>query len=157
LEAERSAGPDLAALSAEVEAAQAALTQAEAASQAASGTHAAARQGLEAARVPLAEAERRANRLETEAKTIAKMLAGDTKNLWPPVMDLVTVANGYEKALGAALGDDLDAPLESSAPMHWSGIGAAPTDPPLPEGVEALAAHVTAPPELTRRLAQIGV
>ena len=30
-------------------------------------------------------------------------------------------------------------------------------DPALPEGVEPLAAHVEAPPELARRLAQIGV
>ena len=30
-------------------------------------------------------------------------------------------------------------------------------DPALPEGVEALAAHVEAPAELARRLAQIGV
>ena len=30
-------------------------------------------------------------------------------------------------------------------------------DPALPEGVEPLAAHVQAPPELTRRLTQIGV
>src|SRR3546814_11746457 len=30
-------------------------------------------------------------------------------------------------------------------------------DPPLPQGVESLAARVTAPPELARRLAQVGV
>ncbi len=32
---------------------------------------------------------------------------------------------GYEKALGAALGDDLDAPVDASSPMHWSAISAA--------------------------------
>ena len=60
-------------------------------------------------------------RLETEAKTIGKLLAVENKNLWPPVMDALTVSKGYEKALGAALGDDLDAPVDKSAPMHWAG------------------------------------
>src|SRR5207248_313727 len=69
----------------------------------------------------------------------------------------VTVAKGYEKALGAALGDDLDAPVDPSAPMRWTNAGVADGDPALPEGVEALAAHVRAPAELARRLAQIGV
>ena len=32
------------------------------------------------------------------------------KELWPPVIDLLTV-EGYETALGAALGDDLNAPI----------------------------------------------
>src|SRR4029077_11314789 len=94
---------------------------------------------------------------ETEARTISKMVNGETKNLWPPIIDGVTVAKGYEKALGAALGDDLDAPVDPSAPMRWTVAGSDAGDPSLPSGVEPLAAHVQAPPELTRRLAQIGV
>ena len=96
-------------------------------------------------------------RLETEAKTISKLLAVESKNLWPPVMDALTVAEGYEKALGAALGDDLDAPTGKSAPMRWAGATPDPSDPALPEGVTALSEYVKAPPELARRLAQIGV
>jgi len=96
-------------------------------------------------------------RLETEARTISKLVNGETKNLWPPIIDGVTVAKGYEKALGAALGDDLDAPVDPSAPMRWTNTGVTGGDPALPEGVEALAAHVEAPAELARRLAQIGV
>src|SRR6202040_3445009 len=76
---------------------------------------------------------------------------------WPPIIDGVTVAKGYEKALGAALGDDLDAPGDPSAPMAWANSGVTEGAPALPEGVEALAAHVEAPAELARRLAQIGV
>ena len=64
---------------------------------------------------------------------------------------------GFEKALGAALGDDLDAPIDASAPMHWSNVGAQSGDPTLPEGVEPLARYVKAPTQLARRLAQIGV
>jgi len=150
-------GPDLAALAAAVESAQAAVGEAEAAALAAEAAHAQARQQLESARAPLAEAERRAQRLETEARTLAKVLAVETKNLWPPVMDSVAVAKGYEKALGAALGDELDAPVDPSAPMRWMGAAINPTDPALPEGIEPLAKHVEAPPELARRLSQIGV
>jgi chromosome segregation protein len=150
-------GPDLAALAAAVEQVQAAIAAAEAAALEAEAAHAAARQQLEASRSPLAEAERRVQRLETEAKTLSKVLAVETKNLWPPVMDHISVEKGYEKALGAALGDDLDAPVDPSAPMRWMGSAIDASDPVLPEGAEALSSHVLAPAELTRRLHQIGV
>jgi chromosome segregation protein len=148
---------DLSLLAATVESAQQNLAQSEAAAQMSETAHAAARQKLEAARAPLNEADKRVQRLETEARTISKLVNGETKNLWPPIIDGVTVAKGYEKALGAALGDDLDAPVDPSAPMRWTNAGVTEGDPALPEGVEALAAHVDAPSELTRRLAQIGV
>jgi chromosome segregation protein len=148
---------DLAALSAAMEAAQQGLAQSEATAQASEAAHAAARSRLEAARAPLTEADKRVQRLETEARTIAKLVNVATKNLWPPIIDGITVAKGYEKALGAALGDDLDAPVDPSAPMRWTHAGVVEGDPALPEGIEALAAHVQAPIELKRRLAQIGI
>jgi chromosome segregation protein len=148
---------DLAALTDSMETAQQNLAQSELATQTSEFNHVAARQKLEAARAPLNEADKRVQRLETEARTISKLVNGETKNLWPPIIDGVTVAKGYEKALGAALGDDLDAPVDPSAPMRWTNTGVTGGDPALPEGVEALAAHVEAPAELARRLAQIGV
>jgi chromosome segregation protein len=154
---ETSALGDLAALASAVEAGQQNLAASESASQASEAGHAAARARLEAARAPLTEADKRVQRLETEARTISKLVNGETKNLWPPIIDGITVAKGYEKAIGAALGDDLDAPVDPSAPMRWTHAEAAEGDPALPEGVEALAAHVQAPIELKRRLAQIGV
>jgi chromosome segregation protein len=154
--AQAAATVDLDGLAAAVTAAQQAIAEAEAVTVRAEAAHSGARQALDVARQPLVEAERRANRLETEAKTLAKVLHVDAKNLWPPVIDQLLVQKGYETALGAALGDDLDAPIEPSAPMRWAGASAA-GDPALPEGVEPLAAQVQAPPELARRLAQIGV
>src|SRR3984893_8068987 len=148
---------DLAALADAMAGAQEGLAQSEAAAQGSEAAHAAARQSLEAARSPLNEADKRVQRLETEARTISKLVNGETKNLWPPIIDGITVAKGFEKALGAALGDDLDAPVDPSAPMRWTNAGVIEGDPALPEGVEALAAHVNAPAELARRLAQIGV
>ncbi len=148
---------DIDALAATMETAQESLAASEAAAQASETGHVAARQKLEASRAPLAEADKRVQRLETEARTISKLVNGETKNLWPPIIDGVTVAKGYEKALGAVLGDDLDAPVDPSAPMRWTNAGAAFDDPALPAGVQALASLVEAPAELTRRLAQIGV
>src|ERR1700704_4357625 len=150
-------GPDLGALSAAVDQAQAAVAEAEGAAVRSEAAHSAARQALDVARPPLLEAERRVHRFDTEAKTLARLLHVDTKNLWPGVIDDLKVDKGFEGALGAALGDDLEAPVDASAPMRWAGAEVDPTDPPLPDGVEPLSAHVMAPKELARRLKQIGV
>jgi chromosome segregation protein len=148
---------DLAALAGALETAQQSLADSEAAAQASEIGHVAARSRLETSRAPLAEADKRVQRLETEARTISKIVNGETKNLWPPIIDGITVSKGYEKAIGAALGDDLDAPVDPSAPMRWTNAEATGEDPTLPEGVECLATRVQAPSELARRLAQIGV
>ncbi|MGC1466469.1 MAG: chromosome segregation protein SMC, partial [Pseudolabrys sp.] len=144
-------------LAAAVAGAQAALIEAEAAAVAAEAAHNAARAQLETERAAQAEIERSVQRLETEAKTLSKVLAVETRNLWPPIIDHVSVEKGLEKALGAALGDDLDAPTDASSPMHWKDIAADASDPALPEGAEPLAGFVKAPSQLARRLAQVGV
>jgi chromosome segregation protein len=148
---------DLAELAAATVNAQQNLAESEAAAQASEVAHVDARAKLESSRAPLNEADKRVQRLETEARTISKLVNVQTKNLWPPIIDGVTVAKGYEKALGAVLGDDLDAPVDPSSPMRWTNSGVTEGDPALPDGVEALAAQVQAPAELARRLAQIGV
>src|SRR5262245_3783446 len=148
---------DSGALAVVLEGAQAALTEAEAAAVAAEAAHNVARTEMEAARAALSESEQRVQRLETEAKTLSKVLSLETRNLWPPVIDHISVEKGYEKALGAALGDDLDAPVDPSSPMHWTEVAPESSDPALPEGAETLARHVKAPAQLARRLSQIGV
>jgi len=149
---------DLDAVAAAAAAAQAAVNAAEADAVRAEAAQSGARQALDLARQPLEEAERGAHRLETEAKTLARLLHVDNKKLWSPVIDLVTVEKGYETALGAALGDDLDAPVEPTAPIHWGGTAADPADPVLPAGAQPLAAFISAAPDaMARRLAQIGV
>src|SRR5215468_9160549 len=148
---------DVGPLAVAMEGAQAALTEAEAAAVAAEAAHNVARAEMETARATLAESEKRVQRLETEAKTLSKMLSLETRSLWPPVIDHISVEKGYEKALGAALGDDLDAPVDPSSPMHWSEIAHEAGDPALPDGVETLAQFVKAPAQLARRLSQIGV
>jgi chromosome segregation protein len=134
-----------------------ALAAAERETLAAEERHAAAREVEAQRRGPLAEAERAAQRLETEARTVAGLLGSDTSGPWPRAVDAVSVARGYEAALGAALGDDLDASVDEAAPAHWSLIAPADEDPSLPAGADPLAGRVSAPPALARRLAQVGV
>lgn len=141
-----------------------ALAVTEAAMQAADTQAAAARAGLAGAREsearmrgPLAEADRKAQRLETEVGTLRKLLAPAAGDRWPAIIEAVRVAKGFEIALGAALGDDLDASADTAAPAHWRETGVGDRDPALPAGVESLALHVKGPPALARRLAHIGV
>ena len=124
------------------------------------------------------EAAQRANLevrgIETEHATLTRLLRPRGGDGHVPILDRLAVAPGYEAALGAALGDDLDAPIaaetsadgssRSDSHMHWRRVApqqqpddSLPADAPLPEGVAPLSAKVTAPPELHRRLAQIGV
>ena len=55
---------------------------------------------------------------------LAELLDAAEAERFPPLIDSLDVAPGYEKALAAALGDDLDASLDGGAPVHW---GAAPS------------------------------
>jgi len=99
-------------------------------------------------------AEDRLGRLQTEARGLAQLLVTG-KREHAPALDKVSAAKGYEAALAAALGDDLDAALDARAPAHWAGAEASPPD--WPQGVEPLSAHVTAPDQLAARLAFCGV
>jgi chromosome segregation protein len=108
-----------------------------------------------------AQARLAAGQIKTEMETLAKLLKPADESGVPPVLDQVKVASGYELALAAALGDDLDVPVAPpgapGAPARWSLNPGGDTDPPLPKAIETLGSHVMAPPELARRLRQIGV
>ena len=95
--------------------------------------------------------------LRTERETLVKLLIGARHTDFPPILDRLRVKQGYEAALGAALGDDLDAPAAEEAAVHWRHVEVPRQDPALPAGVEPLATHVEAPPELDRRLRQTGI
>jgi chromosome segregation protein len=157
LAAERDAGPDLAALAAAIGDGEATVTAVDAAARSAEARHSGARQAFEATRGPLTAAERHVAQLETEARTLTKVLQADVQSLWPPALDLISVEKGYEAALGAAFGDDINAPVDPAAPERWAGSQSESSDPMLPYGAEPLAHYVAAPAELSRRLAQIGV
>jgi chromosome segregation protein len=156
---EESAGStgDIEALTDALAEAEARIEQADMATLAAEEAVAAARAAETAAVAPHTDAERRAQRLETEVRTLSKLLAIAESDLWPPVVEELKVEKGYEAAVGAALGDDLEASTNSSAPAHWAGAGDGASDPPLPPGVTSLADMVSAPPALARRMKNIGI
>ncbi|MSP50787.1 MAG: chromosome segregation protein SMC [Alphaproteobacteria bacterium] len=97
-------------------------------------------------------------RLGAEEAALAAILKDGEPELWPPLIDAVTVTPGYEAALAAALGDDLTVAANESAPIHWRSIDASADDAaPLPDGAVRLDHYVTAPSILVRRLSQVGV
>ncbi|AVF02751.1 MULTISPECIES: AAA family ATPase [Devosia] len=146
----------LAARRAALDAAQTATTTAELAALAAEEASGTAQARLDAARPRLSELDALVTRLEAEASTLGKML-NTGSSLWPAVVDELSVEPGYETALGAALGDDLEASSDAGAPMHWSIAIDGYDDPALPQGAEPLSRHVTGTELLKRRLDQIGL
>jgi chromosome segregation protein len=109
------------------------------------------------AREPLEAAEREVQRLSAEVKALGDLLHPEGEGLFPPLVDAVTVQSGYEAALAAALGDDLQAPLDNSSPHHWRDLGAFDFDAALPSGAKPLSDFVKAPAALARRLAMTGL
>jgi chromosome segregation protein len=132
----------------------------EAAMQAAADARAkltAAEQAETAMRPPMEDAERKVQKLSAEAQALSDLLRPESAGKWPPLVDAVTVKPGYEAALAAALGDDLEAPLDEAAPHHWRNLGAGEGYPALPGGIEPLTKFVEAPAALARRLGMTGV
>ena len=109
---------------------------------------------------PLRDREKELAALEAEASGLAKLVGQHDeadKDAFDAVLDSVKVDAGFEAALGAALGEALEASTNSDAPHFWTEVEAPADDPSLPAGVEALSGHVTGAPILARALAQIGV
>jgi chromosome segregation protein len=108
-------------------------------------------------RAERSEAEGEANALRAEVTALAKLLERDTAE-GGQILDRLQVEQGFEKALGAALADDLRAPeVESDGPSGWRVLPSYEDRQPLPEGVTSLARHVSVPDVLERRASQIGL
>ena len=110
-----------------------------------------------AARAQRSEAEGELGALRAEVTALAKLLQRDTAE-GGHVLDRVEVAAGYERALGAALADDLRAPeVDADGPSGWMPVPPYAEDQRLPSGAIPLGRYVTVPDVLARRLAQIGL
>ena len=109
------------------------------------------------ARVKRSEAEGEANALRAEVAALARLVERDTAE-GGQVLDLLRVESGYEKALGAALADDLRAPaIGPDAASGWATLSPYLTAQPLPDGVAPLTKFVDVPEVLGRRMNQVGL
>ena len=146
-----------------VEAAEAAVAEAEAAAPAARDAREAAKAVDQQAREALRAIDSAVAGLEAEADGLRRLLV-QKQDKSAPIVDRVTVEAGWEAALGAALGDDLESPeLADGAADTATGWRALP-DPTgsgsaaaWPAGIEPLAPKVKAPDALARRLSRIGI
>ena len=109
------------------------------------------------ARAERSEAEGELNALRAEAAALSKLVDRDTAE-GGQILDVLQVEDGFEKALGAALADDLRAPeVELDMASGWAELPRYTQPQLLPGSLPALTNHVTVPPVLVRRMSQVGL
>ncbi|WP_297733584.1 chromosome segregation protein SMC [uncultured Maricaulis sp.] len=135
--------------------AETALVEARTALEAAETARQTAAQALETAADAWREASGQRETLEREARALERLLAGSQAETLSPAIEAVRARPGYEHALAAALGDDLEASLDASAARHWAETNCHADS--LPGGCVPLSDHVQAPPALKARLDAVGV
>ncbi|MBB2198426.1 MAG: AAA family ATPase [Gluconacetobacter sp.] len=98
------------------------------------------------------------SRLNAQAEGLTQALkTGQSETHFRPVVDDITVPDGLEAALAAALTDGLDASVAPDAPRLWHTLSPLSTSQLPGAGTVALATLVTAPPAMARALAAIGL
>lgn len=163
LEADLSRLPDISELETRLQSARYILTETEAALEDTSEAISEKEQIVQVLRreeetvdQPVREADTALRSLKAEIAGLERLLRKADQSSAPPILDSLSPAPGYERALAAALGDDLNAPTDPSAPAYWSGASPI-SDPGLPSDVTPLSSLCEAPSQLERRLAQCGV
>ncbi len=107
------------------------------------------------AREDLSAARQAAQKLTAEKSALENVLRRSGAADWTPALDSVQAKAGFEQALAAVLGEDLDAAIGGAADLRWSGADIPAQN--LPVGVDPITDFITAPRELHARLSQIGV
>ena len=146
---------DLAEAESAAQAAETALAAARSAAESAEAERQAAGTALESADENWRALSAERDGLEREVQALERMLAATLQETRSPALDAVRARPGYEHALAAALGDDLDASLDEREARHWSVAGIKADY--LPGGCVPLSDHVEAPPALKARLDAVGV
>ncbi len=103
------------------------------------------------------DARRKAERLQTEVRTLTNLLKAGGGDLWPSLVDSISVQPGYEGALAAALGEDIEASADEGAPVFWRGLPPLEAIAALPGDAAALSQFVQGPQSLARILSHVGV
>lgn len=133
------------------------LAAAETENQTAEAARVAAQATLEDNRQVMNDARDAATKLEAERSALTKVLDTGDPDMFPPLIDALSVEPGYEGALGAALGEEIEVPIDEAAPVHWRALPPMADKQELPGGAVPLSQWVQAPGALARRLSQIGV
>ena len=116
-----------------------------------------AQSDLSKAQSALSEAEGRLKALTNESAELRKLLKSDASDE-EKILNRISVAPGFEKAVGAAFGDDLfEAEVGANCNSGWKELPEYEDAAPLPPGTEPLSKHVQAPRLLARRLMQTGI
>ena len=112
----------------------------------------------EAANFERSEAEGEAKAIRAEFAALEKLIEKNSDER-PQIIDGVRVEAGFEKAFGAALSDDLKAPLshdkDETGWVHLSDYSSINSE--LPNGVKSLSDVVKIPAVLNRRLEYVGL
>lgn len=95
--------------------------------------------------------------LSGEITALTKLLNSRAQGDKPAISSNLLVEEGYEAALGAALGDDLEAPESDQNNTGWWTLPPLSSAPALPKTAVPLSNFIRAPQALARRLSQIGV
>jgi len=148
------------AFAAAEEAAEAAIAEGEATEAALEAAEAARAQtqGREAeARAVRSSAEGEAAALRAEVAALARLVEREAL-AGHQLLDKLVVTPGFEKALGAALADDLRSPeVAGGARSGWAVLEPYAEAQALPVGAVPLSTEVQGPAVLARRLSQIGL
>lgn len=106
--------------------------------------------------MPLLEAEKNIRILEAEISGLKRLIGSDHQNNSAPILEDTHPDAGLERALAAALGDDLNASTNRNDSQFWSDRHGKSVSS-LPVGATPLVDLVNAPVALAARLSQCGV
>lgn len=134
---------------------QAALETARAAEAAAEAALKDADTALRTTEAERTRVQKHLDEIAAEVRALEQLVARPSGKSYPPVLADIDAAPGYERAVAAALGDDIEASLADAAPLRWAGADARTIA--WPKGVTPLAEYVTAPRALAARLTLCGV
>ncbi len=157
LESDRTSEDEVMEAEARVEELQERHLQQEEAIELAEQQRSEAQQAVQSSLENLRECEAIIAKLEAEEDALAELLDPQENDAGKPILDDVSVTPGYEAALGSAVGDDLSAPCDTEAALHWKKLPELSQKLDLPAHVDTLSDYAKGPAELTRRLTQIGV
>ncbi|MEC9201483.1 MAG: hypothetical protein VX591_02120, partial [Pseudomonadota bacterium] len=96
-------------------------------------------------------------RLLGEQSALQAILSAPEDADTPGLIETLKVETGYEAALGAAFGDDLNAPSDAEAAAHWLALPPFSEPPSLPEDATPLSGFVHGSDVLVRSLSLVGL